>query len=224
MAVCGVHHLIKTGLHCNQPKRYLCPSFQFHLMAYRPFTRSINQAPRCIWLSLLLTIPVFTFLTAQSAPRFIKTAIADSGTQLYLPGKADPATVSYSPDSSIVYTIEVIDSTTGAYYHFGSIVAQLKGVDLTGQEEAMLLAYLDYLKTAFDIKESAGYGKGHSLTTHPTATGILDYWLDAGGTHWIVKGWAAESTIFVLFIYGPDTYPNQNIVDVFFKGARFKGD
>lgn len=101
-------------------------------------------------------------MTAQTAPRFIKTPIGNSGCSLYLPGKPDPLDVSKSPD--------------------------------------------------------------HTLSTHPSAKGVLDYWKDATGDEWVVKGWAAESTLFVMFVYGPEAYPNYIIVDTFFKGARFKGD
>lgn len=174
--------------------------------------------------SFVVLLAAVSAVFSQNAPRFIKTDVADSGCKIYLPGKADPVDVSYSPDSSIVYTIETLDTTAGAYYHFGSIVVNLNGVDLTGQEEDMLIAYMDYLKDAFKIESSVGYGKGHTLSTHATAKGVLDYWEDADGDNWVVKGWAAESTLFVMFIYGPDDYPNQNVVDIFFKGARFKGD
>jgi hypothetical protein len=176
-----------------------------------------------IWFSILVLL--FSLCAnAQTAPRFVKTEIGNSGAKLYLPGKPDPVNLSYSPDSSAVYTIETIDSSSGAYYHFGSLVVNLKDVDLAGMEEEMLVNYLDYLKTAFNIKSAAGYGKGHTLDSHPTAKGVLDYWVDEENTHWIVKGWAAESTLFVMFIYGPEDYPNPNIVEIFFKGARFKGD
>ncbi len=177
-----------------------------------------------ILLTLLLLVLATASIQSQTAPRFVKTAVADSGCKIYLPGTADPVNISYTPDSSIVYTIEALDSTSETYFHFGSIVINLNDVDLTGQEEEMLISYMDYLKTAFQIEKSVGYGKGHTLTSHPSAKGVIDYWQDAGGDQWVVKGWAAESTIFVMFVYGPSEYPNSNVVDVFFNGARFKGD
>lgn len=179
---------------------------------------------------LLLTATLFLFLGlnaglwAQKAPRFSKTPVGDSGVSLYLPGAPVDQTVSYSPDSSKVYTIEAIDSSQGAMYRFGSIVVNMKGVEVAGMEDEILTQYMDYLKEEFTVKSSAGYGKGHTLSTHPSAKGVLDYWLDGDGTHWIVKGWAAESTLFVMFIYGPEDYPNVNISELFFKGARFFGD
>jgi hypothetical protein len=175
-------------------------------------------------LTMVLLAALQTLVLAQKAPRFTKTPVGDSGTFIYLPGAPVDQTVSYSPDSSKVYTIEAVDSSQGASYRFGAIVVNLNNVDLKDMEEEMLTQYMDYLKGMFGVKESAGYGKGHTLSTHPTAKGVLDYWLDTEGTHWKVKGWAAESTLFVLFIYGPEDYPNVNVSELFFNGARFRGD
>lgn len=173
---------------------------------------------------IFLLISFHTNLCAQKAPRFTKTPVGDSGVSIYLPGAPTDQTVSYSPDSSKVYTIETVDTTQGAAYHFGAIVVNLNNVDLKDIEETMLIQYMDYLKEMFGVKEAAGYGKGHTLSTHPSAKGVLDYWLDSTGTHWKVKGWAAESTLFVLFIYGSEDFPNVNISEMFFNGARFVGD
>ncbi|TND08737.1 MAG: hypothetical protein FD123_1953 [Bacteroidetes bacterium] len=160
----------------------------------------------------------------MQAPKFTKYDIKDSGCRIYLPGKPDPVDMSYSPDSSKVYTIESLDSTYGTYFHFGTIVVRLKEGDLVGTEEDMLTGYMDYLKDAFKIKKAVGYGKGHALSTHPTAKGVIDFWEDEDGDQWSVAGWAAESTIFVMFIYGNKEFPNQSVKEVFFKGARFPGD
>lgn len=173
----------------------------------------------------LLAVLFFTgFTLLPQAPRFNKVDVGDSGCKVYIPGKPDPVKLEYSPDSSKVYTIETLDSTYGAYFHMGAIVVRLKDVDLKDQGEEMLISYLDYLKEAFKIKKAIGYGKGHTLSTHPTAKGVIDYWEDADGDQWAVKGWAAESTIFVMFIYGPKEFPNNNVKNVFFDGARFPGD
>lgn len=174
----------------------------------------------------ILALLVFTgFTSFIQAPRFKKVAVSDSGCSVYIPGNPDPVTVEYSPDSSKVYTIETLDSTYKAYYHMGAIVVRLKDMTLKPEEcEDILVNYMDYLKTAFNIKKAAGYGKGHRLETHPTAKGVIDYWEDADGDQWAVKGWAAESTMFIMFIYGPKEYPNYNVQSMFFEGARFPGD
>lgn len=175
---------------------------------------------------VVLALLVFTgFTTFTQAPRFKKVAVSDSGCSIYIPGNPDPVTMEYSPDSSKVYTIETLDSTYKSYFHMGAIVVRLKDAILKPEEsEDMLVSYMDYLKTAFNIKKSVGYGKGHTLSTHPTAKGVIDYWEDADGDQWTVKGWAAESTMFIMFIYGPTEYPNYNVQSMFFEGARFPGD
>lgn len=176
-------------------------------------------------LFFLLLLFVGSSAFSQNSLRFTKYDVGTSGCKLYLPDTPDPVDLSYSPDSSKVYTIEALDSTTNAYYHFGAIVVDLKGGALADDEkEDMIISYMDYLKTAFNIESSAGYGKGHTLTTHETAKGVLDYWVDKDGDHWKVMGWAAEQYIIVQFVYGPRDYPNTNVLDIFFKGIRFPGD
>lgn len=176
----------------------------------------------------LLLFAVFLALAwtpAQTtAPKFARYNISDSGCKIFLPAKPDPVTMDYSPDTSKVYTIECLDSTYKSFFHFGSIVVDLKDTLKDGEVEDMLIAYLDYLKTAFNITEAAGYGKGHTLSTHPSAKGVIDFWKDKDGDEWSIKAWGDRHILFVMFIYGPKEYPNYNVKEVFFNGARFPGD
>lgn len=171
-------------------------------------------------LLFLLSAPLF----AQKAPKFAKYPIGNSGLNIYLPAQPDSVTLAYSPDSSKVYTIESLDSSSGKYYHFGAIVVDLKEKLAGGEEEDMIIAYLDYLKTAFEITESAGYGKGHTLETHPAAKGVIDYWKDKEGDEWRIFAWADTNYVVVMFEYGPGDYPNENVIEIFRKGIRFPGD
>ncbi|MCL5073002.1 MAG: hypothetical protein M1308_19250 [Actinobacteria bacterium] len=127
--------------------------------------------------------------------------------------------ISYSEDSSIVYASEVqVDN-----HYFGLICvkffSKLEGTD--SEKEDLLINYLDFLKTAFKIKESAGYGKGHSLESCPSAKGVIDYWEDEKGQKWQIKGWINEEYLSVLYIYGKLEYPNFNIANMFLNGFRF---
>ncbi len=167
---------------------------------------------------------IATLATSQtSTPRLSKYFIDRSGHALYLPAKPNKVEISYSPDSSKVYTINCIDTTQKANFYFGAIVVDLKE-SIVGNEENILEKYLDYLKSNFKIKESAGYGKGHILETHPAAKGMIDYWRDEEGNEWKITGWADANTIVVMYEYGAKEYPIFNIVDLFMKGFRFKGD
>lgn len=167
----------------------------------------------------------FVFVMLAFSPgRFAKYDVGDSGCKLYLPTAPQPVTMSYSEDSSRVYTIECEDTLQGNTFHYGAIVVRLNNMDITGIEVELLISYLDYLKVSLSIKNSAGYGKGHTLSTHPSAKGIVDYWEDETGDEWKVMGWIAEQTLVVQFIYGPVEFPNYNISEMFFKGFRFPGD
>lgn len=171
-------------------------------------------------------ISVSVHLKAQgttSVPRFVKYDIDESDCKTYLPAEPEYIDVSYSQDSSKIFTLEVGHEYFGDH-KFGLIVVKLKDVDLKGQEEEMLTAYMDYLKTSLNIKSSAGYGKGHTLNTHPTAKGVLDYWVDDQENDWVVKGWAAETTLTIMYIYGSEPFDNINIQQLFFNGFRFPGD
>jgi hypothetical protein len=153
------------------------------------------------------------------APRYSKQAIGESGVSLYLP-KVDNLEVdkSMSEDSSEVYTVDVAEGN----YHYAAIVVKLNGMVLLDQEdkEELLIGYLDYLMTSFSITGAAGYGKGHTLASDPTAIGIIDYWQDETD-EWAIKAWANETHLAILMVYGPGNYPNFNALQVYLDGVRF---
>ncbi|MBK7761791.1 MAG: hypothetical protein IPI46_00270 [Bacteroidetes bacterium] len=155
------------------------------------------------------------------APRLSKTAISTSGCFAYLPDDKTEKQfeTSYSDDSSLVFTG---DFESGDY-HFSVIVVKLKDQVLTSNEdkEGMMMAYLDFLKTAFEISNAAGYGKGHTMNENPKALGIIDYWEDKEKAKWAIKAWADENTMAVMMLYGPAEYPNFNIQNMFLNGFRF---
>lgn len=153
------------------------------------------------------------------APRYVKQAISESGVSLYLPQSDDIGLEkSFSDDSSEVYTMDVEESG----YHYAGIVVKLNGTILETYEdrEAMLINYMDFLKTAFTITEVAGYGKGHILESAPGAVGEIDYWYDEEN-QWAVKGWATQTHLVILMLYGADEYPNFTSQQMFLDGVRF---
>ncbi len=176
-----------------------------------------------------ILVVAFSFLVrcsnAQSvADVFSIYPIGESTVEIYFPSKPDEVYVDYSPDSSVVYTVECTDVSTGQDFQFGAIVVNLKDVVDAADSEELLINYLDFLKESFGIKSATGYGKGHKLPTHATATGVIDNWEDEDGEKWEVSGWIAKNTIVVLFEYGPDEYPNRKTIDFFMNGVRFSGD
>lgn len=172
---------------------------------------------------LFLGFGLFAQETKEKVPRFHKVAVGSSGTYAYVPDDEEfEVDLSYSPDSSAVYTGEVLCGT----YRFAVIVVKLNGTELVNQEERedMLVSYMDYLQQTFSIVGAAGYGKGHTLEMYPEATGVIDYWEDEDGDEWVVKGWADTHTLAVLMLYGTGTYPYYNAQDMFLNGFRFDGE
>lgn len=154
------------------------------------------------------------------APRYVKQAISESGVSLYLPQSDDIGLEkSLSDDSSEVYTMDVEEGG----FHYAAIVVKLNGTTLETYEvrEGMLVNYMDFLMSTFNITEAAGYGKGHSLESAPDAVGVIDYWFDEEDK-WAVKGWATKTHIVILMLYGEDEYPNFTSQQMFLDGVRFE--
>jgi len=155
------------------------------------------------------------------APHFVKTAVANTGCFVYFPDDQEVYfSLEYSPDSAQVYTGEVLSGD----YHYAAIVIKFNGLTLenTAEKEEMITSYLDYLQSTFGITAAAGYGKGHTHDSDTQAAGIIDYWEDDDGDEWTVKAWANASTLAVLMIYGPESYPNYSVAALFLNGIRFE--
>lgn len=124
--------------------------------------------------------------------------------------------VSHSPDSSVIYTgaCELSEVT------YGIICVQLRHPENDLQvAENLVISYLDFLKTSFDITKSVGYGKGHRLNESEQTRGILDYWLDKSQQSWKIKGWTDGSSLTVLYAFSKKELPEQR-VNVFLNGFR----
>src|ERR1043165_8483780 len=105
----------------------------------------------------LLLLPVLCLLPfCCSAQTLKKYNIGKSGCAAYFycdPGKFD---LSFSPDSSKVYTGEC--KASGATYDVICVEMKetIKELPLA---ENVLQEYMDYLKSSFQVNTSAGYGK-----------------------------------------------------------------
>lgn len=167
----------------------------------------------------LLLIIVFLSVTAfAQVPRFEKHQVGTTGVSLYCPATPE-FDLSYSEDSSAVYTTDMeVDS-----FYFSAIVVEFSadmGDDYNANEE-LLITYLDFLQNQFAITGSAGYGKGHTLVQYPDVVGVIDYWEDAESTKYSIAGWINSKYLIVLLIYGPESYPNYSVAELYFKGVRF---
>lgn len=175
-------------------------------------------------LSIIICFIAFQF-TAQTTetkvPHLVKRTIENTPCTTFFPDDEDPNfELSYSPDSSKVYTGEVYSGD----HHFSLILIELNGMELQNVEEKenILINYLDYLQGTFNIASAAGYGKGHKMESDSDAVGVIDYWEDMDGDQWAVKAWANKKFLAVLMLYGPIEYPLFNVQQLFLDGFRFK--
>lgn len=125
--------------------------------------------------------------------------------------------VSYSPDSSRVFTGECVND--GLYYSVICIKLKEEIAELNVAEETMI-SYLDYLKTSFGITGATGYGKGHRLQNDEKTRGVIDYWEDKEKNNWKIKAWTNGKYISVLMVYGKKEIPEPK-ANVFLDGFRF---
>ncbi len=87
--------------------------------------------------------------------------------------------------------------------------------------EDLLIGYMAYLHEQFGITEAVGVGKGHTLESAPGARGVIDYWKDADGVQYAVKGWVNQQALGILMVYGLTEYPHFNLQQLYLDGFRF---
>jgi hypothetical protein len=168
---------------------------------------------------ICLLLATFIALLNTGAQSLKKYAIGTSGCSVYLFCEPGNFGSSYSEDSAIVYTG---DCKTADSSDYGFICVQLKQTTADMQvAEELLVAYLDYLKTALNITAAAGYGKGHILNGNVNTRGIIDYWTDKTGDEWKMKAWTDGRFIAVLYVYASGTLKETEKMNVFLDGFRF---
>lgn len=166
-------------------------------------------------------------LSAQTdVPRFSKYPVAETGCTLYMPADPGEFTASDSEDGSKVYVGEV---QSGDYFFAAIVVKLAEPIDGSdpitgwnfGANYLLMESYLDFLKGQFGVTDAAGYGKGHTMESNEMAVGMIDYWLDAEGVRYAIKGWCDPHFLAVLMVYGPDEYPHFNALELYLNGFRF---
>lgn len=174
--------------------------------------------------NLICTFTCLQFLLIgfgqNPVPRFSKVPISDSGSSAYFPEEMETFDLSYSEDSSEVYTGEINASD----YLFGTITVKF-ATEITAEEsmylDTLAINYLTYLRSIFNITSYAGIGSGHTLDSNPNAKGYIDYWEDAEGDNWAVKAWIDGNYLAVMYIVGDIDNINFNVQQLFLNGFRF---
>jgi hypothetical protein len=146
--------------------------------------------------------------------------VGNSGCSASFYGQPDPAELSYSPDSSKVYTMESADleGVTSSI-----ILVQLSNVYNDDEIEGLITSYLDFLKGQFKVVNAAGYNNGYKLHTHLSAKGVVDTWVsETDDIH--VMACSDGRIVAVLMVFadkGKDVIAKR---DTFYKSFRFPGD
>ena len=148
-----------------------------------------------------------------------KYPISSSGCSAYFYCDPGAFEMTKSPDSSDVFTGECASDNM----KYGVICVKMKGrvTDLE-KSEGVLISYMDYLKTAFKITRSAGYGKGHRLKNRDDNRGVIDYWEDADKLNWKVKGWTDGKYIVFMYISSAKLL-NETKGDIFLNSLVLPG-
>ncbi len=154
--------------------------------------------------------------SAQSLKKYF---ISNSGCSVYMFCNPGTFGLSYSEDSSAVYTGEC--NNADVPYSVICVKLKVATTNLNTAEE-LLEQYMDYLKTSFKITKSAGYGKGHKLKNSDRTRGMIDYWEDDEQFNWKVKGWTDGNYVCVLCASSKTELPEAKI-NVFLDGLGLPG-
>ncbi len=169
-------------------------------------------------LKLLFVIFFSATTVFGHAQRLSKYAIGNSGCAVYMFCDPGEFKLSLSDDSSKVYTSEC--TSEGVVYGAICVKLMVANTDLSSAED-LVVAYLDYLKTSFEIKESVGYGRGNQLNNNEKTKGVIDYWKGSDNQKWKIKGWTNGSYIGVLYAHSKTELPAK--IDVFLNSFRMPG-
>lgn len=174
-------------------------------------------------MALLLSFSLHAQVGKQEVPRFEKVSIGETGAAAYMPRGAGAFEMSLSEDGSEVYTNEIQHGD-----FFFAVVAVRFVPAMTDNSsadmEGLLVNYMEFLQGQMGVTGTAGVGLGHTKEELPAVRGAIDYWEDAEGVQYAVKGWVDQGMLAVMLLYGPEEYPIYNVQDMFLNGFRFPGE
>lgn len=169
--------------------------------------------------SLLLIVVLSLFITTTGAQGLKKYSISNSGCSVYMYCDVKGFLSDYSEDSSKVFTGECINADVT----YGVIcIKLLNPVEQLDKAEELMISYLDFLKADFNVRQAAGYGKGHKLKENEKTTGVIDYWKDGENRNWKIKAWTDGKFVAVLYGNSLKELPEQKL-NVFLDGFRLPG-
>jgi hypothetical protein len=171
------------------------------------------------FLLLTYSLIISGQLLAQNL-HFLKYQVGETGYYSYFPGDPGKFDIQKSEDGLLLYVGEI--EIQACKYGLVLVLLEDKFFD-AGKEQLLdlLISYMDHLKSSFEITGSAGYGKGHTQELNPEVQGVIDFWEDAIGIQFAVKGWIDNKALGFLYI-SAKKLPNINYQNLFLNGFRFK--
>jgi hypothetical protein len=167
----------------------------------------------------LCSLSGFGQMSRLPSPAFNSYEIG-GGFKAHFPAVPADRGFNYSQDSSEIYTANVKFGT----YHFDVVAVKMSEPIPDDEKQDMLVGYMDFLKTHYDIDGTTGFAAGQKLLTHPTAKGTIDYWEDKDANNAVVMGWVDNDYMAVMILWGPGEYPYYDAQNIFLNGIRFPGD
>jgi len=174
-------------------------------------------------LAIILILNILILDVYSQCSGIKKYAIGESGCSAYFRSQPDAVEASTMEDGSIVYsTSAMCDKIT-----YGIIVIKFaKPMDKTkDQQTETLKQYCEIVKDLLSMKQSVGYGEGHTLEKYPNAIGLIDYCQDESGNECKLKAWIDNNYAAVLYVHFPTSESeknNFNVQELFLNGFCFE--
>lgn len=143
---------------------------------------------------ILLLASAFLFRRAELPSK--RMAVTTCGHTAELP--ASPLTKKLRDEKgNPVYVGQAKDGA--ATYGFATVELERNIYDRSQAEQALFL-FMEDMHPSFDIQYTTGLSHGYTHPQSDVIWGMTDYWQDADGIDWKVKGWTDGRILTVLYV------------------------
>lgn len=145
---------------------------------------------------ILLLATAFLFRRTEETPKRI--AVSTCGCTANLPAR--PITQKIEDEAgNPVYIGQAKEG--GCTYGFATVELEQVIYDRAEAEQALFL-FMEDMHPSFNIEYTTGLVHGYSHPHSDAVWGMTDYWQDADGVDWKVKGWTDGRIMTVLYVKG----------------------
>ncbi|MDB5196408.1 MAG: hypothetical protein JWP88_779 [Flaviaesturariibacter sp.] len=145
---------------------------------------------------ILLLASAFLFRRTEHVPKRI--AVTSCGCTAELPSTPLTQKLEDEKGNTVFIGHAKEDSCT---YGFATVELEHVIYDRAQAEQALFL-FMEDMHPSFDIEYTTGLLHGYSHPHSDAVWGMTDYWQDADGIDWKVKGWTDGRILTVLYVKG----------------------